>query len=147
MSAIGSLVFCNDCGNLLDGSAGKQNVILTCAACGAQCKGMRRLCCTGRAVGKVNLAQIHRLRLSLQCPNPPLSHRRCVRRDPRCRLYLRGTSRPAASSIIHAKNAAGRRCDTTHNNCEVQMKEAPSSTSATVVTSTFRGLCSELSVC
>ncbi|KAH6882766.1 hypothetical protein BKA58DRAFT_303508 [Alternaria rosae] len=38
MSAIGSLVFCTDCGNLLDGSAGKQNVILTCAACGAQCK-------------------------------------------------------------------------------------------------------------
>ncbi|KAI4704068.1 hypothetical protein J4E81_001132 [Alternaria sp. BMP 2799] len=38
MSAIGSLVFCTDCGNLLDGSPGKQNVILTCAACGAQCK-------------------------------------------------------------------------------------------------------------
>jgi DNA-directed RNA polymerase subunit M/transcription elongation factor TFIIS len=40
MAAIGSLVFCTDCGNLLDGSAGKQNAILTCQVCGAQCKGM-----------------------------------------------------------------------------------------------------------
>jgi DNA-directed RNA polymerase I subunit RPA12 len=39
MSAIGSLVFCTDCGNLLDGSAGKQNAILTCSICGASCKG------------------------------------------------------------------------------------------------------------
>ncbi|KAF1839497.1 hypothetical protein BDW02DRAFT_155047 [Decorospora gaudefroyi] len=38
MSAIGSLVFCDSCGTLLDGSAGKQNAILTCAVCGAQCK-------------------------------------------------------------------------------------------------------------
>jgi DNA-directed RNA polymerase subunit M/transcription elongation factor TFIIS len=40
MSAIGSLVFCTDCGNLLDGSAGKQNAILTCQVCGASCRGM-----------------------------------------------------------------------------------------------------------
>lgn len=39
MAAIGSLVFCTDCGNLLDGGAGKQNAILTCRVCGAQCKG------------------------------------------------------------------------------------------------------------
>ncbi|KAF2129577.1 DNA-directed RNA polymeras-like protein I subunit [Dothidotthia symphoricarpi CBS 119687] len=38
MSAIGSLVFCGDCGNLLDGSAGKLNAILTCSICGASCK-------------------------------------------------------------------------------------------------------------
>ncbi|KAF2019993.1 DNA-directed RNA polymeras-like protein I subunit [Aaosphaeria arxii CBS 175.79] len=38
MAAIGSLVFCTDCGNLLDGSAGKQNAILLCAVCGASCK-------------------------------------------------------------------------------------------------------------
>ncbi|KAF2275547.1 uncharacterized protein EI97DRAFT_459022 [Westerdykella ornata] len=38
MAAIGSLVFCTDCGNLLDGSAGKQNAILTCQVCGASCK-------------------------------------------------------------------------------------------------------------
>lgn len=38
MSAIGSLVFCTDCGNLLDGSAGKQNAILTCQICGASCR-------------------------------------------------------------------------------------------------------------
>jgi DNA-directed RNA polymerase I subunit RPA12 len=40
MAAIGSLVFCTDCGNLLDGGAGKQNAILTCQVCGASCKGM-----------------------------------------------------------------------------------------------------------
>ncbi|OSS45221.1 hypothetical protein B5807_09290 [Epicoccum nigrum] len=38
MAAIGSLVFCTDCGNLLDGSTGKQNVVLTCTVCGANCK-------------------------------------------------------------------------------------------------------------
>lgn len=39
MAAIGSLVFCTDCGNLLDGSAGKQDAILTCQVCGASCRG------------------------------------------------------------------------------------------------------------
>ncbi|KAF2201734.1 DNA-directed RNA polymeras-like protein I subunit [Delitschia confertaspora ATCC 74209] len=38
MSAIGSLVFCTDCGNLLDSSSGKQNAILHCQICGASCK-------------------------------------------------------------------------------------------------------------
>ncbi|EOA86952.1 DNA-directed RNA polymerase I core subunit rpa12 [Exserohilum turcicum] len=39
MSAIGSLVFCTDCGNLLDGSVGQQqNVVLTCGVCGAHNK-------------------------------------------------------------------------------------------------------------
>jgi hypothetical protein len=47
MSAIGSLVFCLDCGNLLDTSAGKEKdqgsekAILTCEVCGARCRGMR----------------------------------------------------------------------------------------------------------
>lgn len=39
MAAIGSLVFCTDCGNLLDASAGKKNAMLICQICGAQCKG------------------------------------------------------------------------------------------------------------
>ncbi len=43
MAAIGSLVLCTDCGNLLDGSAGKQNVVLTCTVCGANCKGRQIL--------------------------------------------------------------------------------------------------------
>ncbi|ORX95787.1 hypothetical protein BCR34DRAFT_607841 [Clohesyomyces aquaticus] len=38
MAAIGSLVFCTDCGNLLDGSAGKEDAILTCQVCGAKNK-------------------------------------------------------------------------------------------------------------
>ena len=40
MSAIGSLVFCTDCGNLLDGSSGNGKAILICDVCGASCKGL-----------------------------------------------------------------------------------------------------------
>jgi hypothetical protein len=39
MSAIGSLVFCTDCGDLLDSSTGDASAILTCNACGAKNKG------------------------------------------------------------------------------------------------------------
>ncbi|KAF2396738.1 hypothetical protein EJ06DRAFT_231748 [Trichodelitschia bisporula] len=38
MSCIGSLVFCPDCGDLLDGAAGDEKAVLTCTICGAQCK-------------------------------------------------------------------------------------------------------------
>ena len=48
MAAIGSLVFCTDCGNLLDGGAGKQNAILTCQVCGASCKGKSGASCLCR---------------------------------------------------------------------------------------------------
>lgn len=40
MSAIGSLVFCTDCGNLLDGSSGDSKATLVCDACGASCRGV-----------------------------------------------------------------------------------------------------------
>jgi hypothetical protein len=40
MSAIGSLVFCTDCGNLLESSTGNENTVLTCECCGAQNRGM-----------------------------------------------------------------------------------------------------------
>lgn len=36
MAAIGSLVFCTDCGNLLEGSSGNKDVFLTCDVCGTQ---------------------------------------------------------------------------------------------------------------
>ncbi|EGD88742.2 hypothetical protein H112_03661 [Trichophyton rubrum D6] len=36
MSAIGSLIFCVDCGNLLSESTGDANTILTCDICGTQ---------------------------------------------------------------------------------------------------------------
>lgn len=39
MAAIGSLVFCSGCGNLLDSANGDENVVLTCDVCGAKCKG------------------------------------------------------------------------------------------------------------
>ena len=39
MSAIGSLVFCTDCGNLLESSTGK-DALLLCNCCGAENKGL-----------------------------------------------------------------------------------------------------------
>ncbi len=39
MSAIGSLVFCTDCGNLLEPSRGVKNSILKCECCGTENKG------------------------------------------------------------------------------------------------------------
>ncbi|TKX21545.1 DNA-directed RNA polymerase I subunit RPA12 [Elsinoe australis] len=38
MSAIGSLVFCTDCGNLLDRATGPEQTDLNCSVCGAVCK-------------------------------------------------------------------------------------------------------------
>ncbi|KAK2746049.1 DNA-directed RNA polymerase I core subunit rpa12 [Myotisia sp. PD_48] len=38
MSAIGSLIFCRDCGNLLNESTGDETTILTCDICGAKNK-------------------------------------------------------------------------------------------------------------
>ena len=40
MAAIGSLVFCTDCGNLLDGSSGDENAILKCDVCGTENRGI-----------------------------------------------------------------------------------------------------------
>jgi DNA-directed RNA polymerase I subunit RPA12 len=39
MAAIGSMVFCTDCGNLLDSNHDEDNAILTCDVCGARNKG------------------------------------------------------------------------------------------------------------
>ncbi|KAI5296837.1 hypothetical protein KEM56_005302, partial [Ascosphaera pollenicola] len=36
MAAIGSLIFCTSCGNLLRESSGDANAILTCELCGTQ---------------------------------------------------------------------------------------------------------------
>lgn len=44
MAAIGSLVFCTDCGNLLDGSSGDKEAILTCEVCGTENKGVHKDC-------------------------------------------------------------------------------------------------------
>ncbi|KAL8699894.1 MAG: hypothetical protein Q9224_001214 [Gallowayella concinna] len=38
MTAIGSLVFCTDCGNLLDGASGDRKVMITCEVCGTKNK-------------------------------------------------------------------------------------------------------------
>lgn len=39
MAAIGSLIFCTDCGNLLDSSSGNDKAILRCDVCGIENKG------------------------------------------------------------------------------------------------------------
>lgn len=41
MSAIGSLVFCTDCGNLLPASKGEEKGILVCDCCGKENKGAK----------------------------------------------------------------------------------------------------------
>jgi DNA-directed RNA polymerase I subunit RPA12 len=38
MTSIGSLVFCSDCGNLLDENENREDAILKCDMCGALCK-------------------------------------------------------------------------------------------------------------
>jgi DNA-directed RNA polymerase subunit M/transcription elongation factor TFIIS len=43
MSAVGSLVFCTDCGNLLESSTGNKNNVLTCDCCGAENQGQKKL--------------------------------------------------------------------------------------------------------
>jgi DNA-directed RNA polymerase I subunit RPA12 len=40
MAAIGSLVFCTDCGNLLPSTKGSDRNVLSCECCGAENKGM-----------------------------------------------------------------------------------------------------------
>ena len=40
MAAIGSLVFCTDCGNLLDGNTGDPKNFIICDVCGASCQGI-----------------------------------------------------------------------------------------------------------
>ena len=39
MAAIGSLIFCTDCGNLLPASKGTEKNILHCDCCGAENRG------------------------------------------------------------------------------------------------------------
>jgi len=39
MAAVGSLVFCTDCGNLLESSSGDEKTILKCEVCGTENRG------------------------------------------------------------------------------------------------------------
>lgn len=43
MAAIGSLVFCTDCGNLLPSTKGSERNTLSCECCGAENKGLQTL--------------------------------------------------------------------------------------------------------
>ena len=43
MAAIGSMVFCTDCGNLLPATKGTEQNVLSCECCSAENKGLRGL--------------------------------------------------------------------------------------------------------
>jgi hypothetical protein len=79
MSAIGSLVFCTDCGNLLDGSAGKQNAILTCQVCGASCRGALAGI-YNNFQPRAHITQILLLKLLLHTLSPTSFPHRCAQR-------------------------------------------------------------------
>lgn len=77
MSAIGSLIFCNDCGNLLDESSGDPTKIVVCGVCGTRNKGALNfdsICCVLIALRWPILTpkfaryppQNHRLRIQTQ---------------------------------------------------------------------------------
>lgn len=43
MPAIGSMVFCTDCGNLLPATKGTEQNVLSCECCSAENKGLAQL--------------------------------------------------------------------------------------------------------
>lgn len=51
MAAIGSLIFCTDCGNLLPPSKGSEKNILHCDCCGAENRGRSGVACRGAKIG------------------------------------------------------------------------------------------------
>lgn len=69
MSAIGSLVFCTDCGNLLDSSTGDANTLLTCACCGTENRG--KLIFNSYYKNYILIAQIHHRKQSSLRRSPP----------------------------------------------------------------------------
>jgi DNA-directed RNA polymerase I subunit RPA12 len=143
MSAIGSLVFCTDCGNLLDGSAGKQNAILKCRVCGVENKGAF-IFTFGSAL--LTFAQIHRPRRSLRAPRTRPFRRPCARKGRKCRQSRKPTCRHMQSQRRRARNVAGKRSGTTRNSYEVQTKALRCFTNASAATSKCGAVVRPLSV-
>lgn len=142
MSAIGTLVFCTDCGNLLPASMGTEKNTLTCDCCGADNKG--RLIAAG--VLFVNAVQDSKLTKSIQTLAPRrLLHRPSLptslpnsdrNSSPTFRLSTGPTSTPRPRSRRHAPSAARRRSASPPCSFAVQTKAAPSSSPANAVSST-----------
>ncbi len=68
MAAIGSLVFCTDCGNLLEGSSGNKDVFLICDVCGTKNRGVY---CLRQSLGPSNEAT------QCSCGQPIMIRYRC----------------------------------------------------------------------
>ena len=131
MSAIGSLIFCADCGNLLRESTGDANAVLLCDICGARNKGSLGCSFYHMAVGYqfwlISGFQIQCLRLSSLNPNRVTSRPHWEPKDPPSRLWRPKTRRQKPLFNTHVQSAGGRRCISQQCSCAVQMKEVQSS--------------------
>lgn len=129
MAAIGSLVFCTDCGNLLETNTSRKTY-LNCEVCGAQNKGEDMISADPRDLN-TNNPQTPPARPSPQPPSPqpspPVFAHACVLT---CRNSTKATSKPTPSSTTLAKSAATLRHDTTPSNYDPPTKVARSSTLA-----------------
>jgi hypothetical protein len=135
MAAIGSLVFCTDCGNLLDGSAGKQNAILTCQVCGASCKGIL-FSCKRSPLQLICSLQTHPPRPLLHTRNPRHFPQPCVQNGPKSKRLPNPTWRRGILSLTRdATSAEENRSATTRSNSAAQTRVRPCFTSAIVETS------------
>jgi len=128
MAAIGSLVFCTDCGNLLETNTSRKT-FLTCEVCGAQNKGMHiQNIPISLTKQLISLSQTHPAKPSPQPPSPPPSpHPSAHAYAPTCKSTTRATSRPTPSSTTHVRSAATLRHATTPSNCDPPTKVARSS--------------------
>ncbi|KAK0372447.1 transcription factor S-II [Colletotrichum limetticola] len=142
MSAIGTLVFCTDCGNLLPASMGTEKNTLTCDCCGADNKGRLIaagvLGCNSLQDSKLTRSTqilaprrlLHRPSLPISLPNSDRSFSLTFR------LSTEPTSTPRPRSGRHAPSAAQRRSASPPCSFAVQTKAAPSFSPANVVSST-----------
>jgi DNA-directed RNA polymerase subunit M/transcription elongation factor TFIIS len=131
MAAIGSLVFCTDCGNLLENNTSRKTY-LNCEVCGAQNKGMHGIKSYKLVSDRiVNTMKTPPAKPSPQPPSPPHSLRPSAHASaPTCKNTTRARSRPTPSSTTHVKNAATLRHATTHSNYDLPTKVAQSFTRA-----------------
>jgi hypothetical protein len=123
---------------LLDGSAGKKNVTLTCAICGATCKGMLWQRILSFHQNLTTPAQTPPPRLSSRTPNRRRSHQPCAPSDLKSRPSTTTMCRQVLSFSTRAKSVVAKRFATTLSNCAVQTRAQPSSMSASAVTSALR---------
>jgi DNA-directed RNA polymerase subunit M/transcription elongation factor TFIIS len=122
MAAIGSLVFCTDCGNLLETNTSRKTY-LTCEVCGAQNKGTDRIATKAHALEQTltihrHLQQNHHHSLQahsvpLDSPHAPALRRARVRRgrDPNRRHHrppLRKVRQPS-DTLLHPATTIRRR--------------------------------------